>query len=332
MRFINQKIQEDLFPNRSVESIKGKRRGKDYKDLLAGLVTPPAASPIEPCAPLVDVSVSKAETPLAEPVLTSEGGRRSKRIQNVKTSIMLPTPLQPKPPLTTSSQATPMPHLVSAMESASGLPWTTDTTSPVRPPDPIDSPVAQAAAGSMGNLAAALDEMTTALQAPYSVPPDGLPGPPDSPAPSEGGTAESDGSLAARLDEMKAALFAACSLRPPRTSCPILPRRQTPISATVRKRRCYAVTQRRWRKDRGSIVRDILGNKDLTEPVTPDGTQAFWARLFGRASPDPPPHIPVNVPLAGRVCIMELTMTYLGSSLVWVRSPRLVGTESRHAI
>lgn len=41
VRFINKKkIQADLFPNRTVDSIKGKRREKEYKALIASLPLP----------------------------------------------------------------------------------------------------------------------------------------------------------------------------------------------------------------------------------------------------------------------------------------------------
>ena len=63
-----------------------------------------------------------------------------------------------------------------------------------------------------------------------------------------------------------------------------------PVNRRVRKRREFAATQKKWRKDRGRTVLEILAGTDpLTTPPLPQSTKEFWTNLFSRPSPPTPP-------------------------------------------
>ena len=119
-----------------------------------------------------------------------------------------------------------------------------------------------------------------------SPPPDSPPDPdsPSSPS-SSSSVGDLDEDLESTLDRMQKHLTRNLILRPPRANNP--PRRPLPnLRPAVRRRRRFAVSQKRWLKDRGSLVRDVLAGKDLlAAPKTPEGTQQFWCELFSRLSP-----------------------------------------------
>ena len=61
------------------------------------------------------------------------------------------------------------------------------------------------------------------------------------------------------------------------------------LTPKVRRRRQYTMLQRRWRKDRGKVVKDVLDGKDpLASTTFPPGTAQYWVGLFSRESPPIP--------------------------------------------
>ena len=66
----------------------------------------------------------------------------------------------------------------------------------------------------------------------------------------------------------------------------------TRLDPRIRQRRKHAIVQRRWLKNRGVVVHDIIDGKDPTAATTlPKGTVEIWTSLFSRPSPP----IPVNI-------------------------------------
>ena len=62
-----------------------------------------------------------------------------------------------------------------------------------------------------------------------------------------------------------------------------------PKNQRQRRRQLYAVTQKRWIKDKGSLVRDILDGKELLEcdkihEVSDDDKFSYWSYIFGKES------------------------------------------------
>ncbi|XP_064099536.1 uncharacterized protein LOC135210697 [Macrobrachium nipponense] len=91
------------------------------------------------------------------------------------------------------------------------------------------------------------------------------------------------GHTEADLERMKKEIFGERSNQPrarnTRSSAnQDLPRR-------IWRRREYAIVQRTWKKNRGAVARNILDGKDpLADPAYPPGTGEFWGALFSRES------------------------------------------------
>ena len=61
------------------------------------------------------------------------------------------------------------------------------------------------------------------------------------------------------------------------------------LTPSIRCRCQYAMLQRRWRRDRGKVIRDVLDGKDPLAFMTfPPGTDQYWVDLFSRESPPVP--------------------------------------------
>ena len=113
--------------------------------------------------------------------------------------------------------------------------------------------------------------------------------------------------LSTRANEIKRELLENITLvpivyRPPRTQ------NAEHLHPTIRRRRQYAIAQRRWLKDREAVTRDILDGKGpLAVTTLPAGTRDFWLDLFGRPSLPIPKEITCSVmDIMGPVTLEEV--------------------------
>ena len=196
-----------------------------------------------------------------------------------------------------------------------GLSRTAEAAAPAAAGLPAEEPPAQGSGGGLSGLGSSWTAVAAAaaVAEPLTVTPDFDSGQGDAeddqPRIAEGGppgdgdpsdnendtTTDSDEETAQdpslRASEIKRELLTDIALvpivyRPPRTQ------RTEHLHPRIRRRRKYAVVQRRWRKDRGAVVRDILDGKDpLAVTAPPEGTRDFWLNLFGRPSPPIPKEI-----------------------------------------
>ena len=201
-----------------------------------------------------------------------------------------------------------------------GLPRTAEAAAPAAAGLPAEEPPAQGSGGGLSVLGSSWTAVAAAVVVaePLTVTPDydsdqgqgdaeddqlrtAEGGPPDDGDPSdneEDNTTDNDSETAQdpslRANEIKRELLANVTLvpivyRPPRTQ------NTEHLHPSIRRRRKYAVTQRRWLKDRGAVARDILDGKDpLAVAAPPEGTRDFWLNLFGRPSPPFPKRFPVE--------------------------------------
>ena len=89
-----------------------------------------------------------------------------------------------------------------------------------------------------------------------------------------------------QVNQIKATLLMDINLTPVVFHLPQAQQNLNNIHPRILARRRYAAVQKRWTRDRGRVVRDLLCGRDpLSATTFPDGTKEFWTELFSRPSP-----------------------------------------------
>ncbi|XP_068222167.1 uncharacterized protein [Palaemon carinicauda] len=311
---INKSIVQRVFPWRTLESVRTKRKTLKYRHKVAAYAEhlKTLASAVPPTLSRVRMDgtrsaatenlrvTSVADEGLAYASKDTSGDQRRSTVAPKEVNPVLTTPIMTR---NTASTLITLQATHENSKSQDGMNEYLDRSRGGRDSGPLTvdtattSPLARIGSQTSGPAldrgraghgpSSGVEVVTTSALAPGGSPPSSPDGSDASPLSKRSLSTSGENEISQEIDSLKEEIFGSRPrvVRANNNSrgCRQL---QGNIPRNIRRRREYAAIQRGWDKNRSRVAQNaILGKDPLASPTFPPGTVEYWTALFGRPSP-----------------------------------------------